>query len=383
MASDLRRGVHFTLLTFLLSFPALAADDNGGRWLGIDFPRDSPVLALSVSMGPTTAHVRGSSLAVDLHASLILRNVGTKPLSGLTMRVEAQALPSGRGSVSVPSLTAQPGETFPVRIDMELLRPFNAPRNETGPLVQVSLDCALFSDLTAYGPDNLHTRRSLVVYELEARRERQYLASLLKSGQWVQLREELNFGLPESTPPRLGLEFLRDPQMAGAREQPVVVNPLTFRGAPVQPIGGSAQVVGNEIRSPHVEVRNVSQKPVRSVELGWIVRDDRGRDFMAGSVPAFMPEGAIQTVKMTESGALRFSSSSGQPMVIGALRAFINNVEFTDGKLWIPSLSDIDGATTDPILRHEIASSPEQQRLAKLYRQKGTAGLAEELKRLN
>jgi hypothetical protein len=199
----------------------------------------------------------------------------------------------------------------------------------------------------------------------------------------VQLREELNFGLPESTPPRLGLEFLRDPQMAGAREQPVVVNPLTFRGAPVQPIGGSAQVVGNEVRSPHVEVRNVSQKPVRSVELGWIVRDDRGRDFMAGSVPAFMPEGAIQTVKMTESGALRFSSSSGQPMIIGALRAFINNVEFTDGKLWIPSLSDIDGATTDPILRHEIASSPEQQRLAKLYRQKGTAGLAEELKRLN
>jgi hypothetical protein len=104
---------------------------------------------------------------------------------------------------------------------------------------------------------------------------------------------------------------------------------------------------------------------------------------MAGSVPASMPDGAVQTVKMTEAGALRFSSASGQPMIIGALRAFINNVEFADGKLWIPSRTDIDGATSDPVLRHEMANSPEQQRLAQVYRQKGSAGLAEELKRLN
>jgi hypothetical protein len=70
-------------------------------------------------------------------------------------------------------------------------------------------------------------------------------------------------------------------------------------------------------------------------------------------------------------------------MVIGSLRAFVNDVEFTDGKLWIPSRSDIDDATTDPVLRHELANSPEQQRLAKIYRLKGTAGLAEELKRTN
>ncbi len=378
MGSD-SRWLRLGLLAAVAALPTLA--DDSGRWLGVEFPHDSPIVALSMNMGPSTAHPRGSSLAIELHASLVLRNVGTKALSGLTMRVEA--LPSGRGSVTVPSLTAQPGETFPVRIDMEILRPFNAARNETGPLVQVSLDCALFSDFTAYGPDNLHTRRSLMVYELEARRERQYLALLLKSGQWVQLREELNFGLPESAPQRLALEFLHDPRPWVAREQPLVVNPLAFRDAPVQPIGGSAQVVGNEVRSPHVEVRNVSQKPVRSVELGWIVRDDRGRDFMAGSVPASMPDGAVQTVKMTEAGALRFSSASGQPMIIGALRAFINNVEFADGKLWIPSRTDIDGATSDPVLRHEMASSPEQQRLAQVYRQKGSAGLAEELKRLN
>ncbi len=47
----------------------------------------------------------------------------------------------------VPSLDVQPGEVFPVRLDLQLTRPFNAAKTE-GAMVQVSLDCAIFSDLS-------------------------------------------------------------------------------------------------------------------------------------------------------------------------------------------------------------------------------------------
>jgi hypothetical protein len=161
------------------------------------------------------------------------------------------------------------------------------------------------------------------------------------------------------------------------------VSPVVFSGAPVQPIGGGAEVAGNEVRGPYVELRKMSNRSVRSLELGWIVRDDHDREFVGGSIPVTLSTEAVQSVKITDSGAMRFSNGIGQPMVIGALRAFVNDVEFSDGKVWIPSRADIDQATNDPVLRHELANSPEQQRLAKIYRLKGTTGLAEELKRTN
>ncbi len=205
---------------------------------------------VSSSLGPTTARLRAASMAVDLHASLVLRNTGTKPISGLTLRVEAQDLtPSGKGSVTLPSLNVLPGEVFPVTIDMQLLRPINVGRNEEA-LVQVSLDCALFNDFTSYGPDKLGSRRALAVYELEARRDRQYLAGLLRSGQLAELREELNFGLEDLIPQQLGLELLHEPRASFRREQPMPVGTVSFPSSPVRPVGGAARVFGNEVRRP-------------------------------------------------------------------------------------------------------------------------------------
>jgi hypothetical protein len=322
-------------------------------------------------------------MAFDLHASMLLRNVGNKEISGLTLRVEAQDLtPSGKGSVTIPSLEVQPGEVFPVRIDMQLLRPFNVGKSDSA-VLQVALDCALYSDLSYYGPDKLNSRRALAVYELEARRDRRYLAALLASGKIAQLREELNFGLQDLLPQQLGLELLRDFRSSASHEQPVNVGAVSFPSSPVQAMGGAAHVAGNEVRAPKIEVKNTSQKAVRSVELGWIVRDDRGRDFVAGSVPAPLQLAPVQTGTMTETGTLRFSRPAGQPMIIGALLAFVNDVEFADGKLWIPSRADIDGATSDVVLRRALATSPEQQRLAEIYRHKGITGLTEELRKVN
>jgi hypothetical protein len=383
MANNCKQPGLLGLLVLASALCAMGQQTGSGSWLNVELPRDSPVLLVSSSLGGTTARPRGTSMAVELHASLLLRNTGNKGLSGLTLRVEAQDLtPSGRGSVTVPSMEIQPGEVFPVRIDMELLRPFSQAKAE-GALVQVSLDCALFSDLSSYGPDKLSSRRALIVYELEARRDRRYMANLLQTGRVAELREELNFGLQDFSPQQLGLELLRDPRTSVRREQAVSVGAVAFASSPVQPMGGAAHVYGNEVRAPHVELKNLSQKTVRVLDMGWIVRDERGRDFVAGSVPASMQLGPVQTGTMTEAGTLRFSHPTGQPMMIGALMAFVNDVEFVDGKLWIPSRSDIDEATSDPVLRRALLTSPEQQRLADIYRRKGITGLAEELKKGN
>jgi hypothetical protein len=365
----------------LISFAAAYGADNGGQWLGVQFPPDSPVLFDSFNMGPSTVRPRGVSMALDLHASLRLRNIGDKPISGLTLRVEAEDLkPSGKGSVIMPSLNVQPGEVFSVRIDMELLRPFNVPKSNAA-LVQVSLDCALFGDLSSYGPDKLHSRRALLVFALEAKRDRRYLARLLDEGRLPELREELNFGLQDLNPQQLGLELLRAPSLDSRDEKALSVSPVSFRSSPVQPLRGAAQVAGNEVRGPRVEVQNISRKAVRSVGMGWIVRDERGREFVAGSAPSTLDLAPVATASMVEPGTLRFSRPTGQPMMIGGLMAFVNDVEFADGKLWIPSRSDIEEATTDPVLRRELANSPEQQRLTEIYRKKGMSGLSEELRR--
>lgn len=381
----------FLLLCLLGSFapgvaPA-AADASSTGWLAVEFPHDSPVLPVSFSLAepvPTIASIRGASLVVDLHATLLLRNTGAKSLSGMTLLVQAPDLtPSGRGSVTIPSLHALPGEVFPVRVDMQLLRPLNMGRTK-GAMMQLSLDCALFSDLSAYGPDKLHSRRTLMVYELEARRDRRYLAALLDTGRLSELREELNFGLQDLNPSQLGLELFRHAG-AGAprsREQPVSVGAVAFPSSPVKPLGGDAQIFGNEVRDSRLQVQNTSSRSVKDFEVGWIIRDERGRSFIAGSVPSAMQLAPVETANITQPGTLRFSHPSGTPMAVDALLAFVHDVEFSDGKLWIPTRVDITQATSDPILRRALASSPEQQRLADIYRHKGMGGLQEELKKI-
>ena len=377
-----RKALPFALLLGF-AFQLSAQNPPEGRWFDVDFPRDSPVLPVTFSLGSTTLRPRGASMALDLHASLLLRNTGTKTVSGLTLRVEApDPAPAAKGSVTVPSLQVRPGETFPVRIDLELQRPFSLGRNE-GAIVRVSLDCALFADLSHYGPDQLHSRRALIVYELEARRDRRYMAGLVRAGLWTQIREELNFGSPDLRLPQLGFELLRDARTGARREFALTVNTMAFPSAPVQAMNGAAQVAGNEVRAPRIEVRNVSQRPVRGVDMGWIIRDERGRDFVAGSMPALLKVDGVETGAMAEGETLRFSRGPGQPLSIGALLAFVNDVEFADGKLWIPSRNDIEEATNDPILRRTLLNSPEQQRLAEIYRRKGSNGLVSELQKAN
>ena len=366
----------------MMTAGAVAAD-RSVRWLGVDFPRDSPVGLVSFSLGELKTAVRGTSLALNLHTSVTLRNSSNKVVRGLTLSVEAQDLtPSGKASVTVPSLNVAPGEIFPVRLDLELLRPYDTVKNN-GPLIQVTLDGVLFQDLSFFGPNKLNSKRNLTVYELEARRDRLYFDRLLETGNLAQLKEEMNFGLPEVQVPQLGMELLRNPHSLSHGEHPVSVSFVSFPDAPVQMIRGAAKVYQNEVRAPQVDFRNQTNHTVKSIEMGWILRDDRGRDFIAGSVPAEVKIGPVQQASMTDKSVLRFSHPSGRPMLIDGVTTFINNVEFTDGRVWISSRTDISRSDLDATLKHAIATSPEQQRLSEIYRKRGMSGLQNELKKLN
>src|ERR1700688_973563 len=109
---------------FILSLTgavALTAQTVGRK---LDFPADSPLTAVSSDWSETRETPRGGAYLLDVHAVLSLRNSSQRRIRGVTLAVLAQEVtPGGKGSVSVPSLDVAPGDTFPVRIDLPLLRP--------------------------------------------------------------------------------------------------------------------------------------------------------------------------------------------------------------------------------------------------------------------
>jgi len=125
-------------------------------------------------------------------------------------------------------------------------------------------------------------------------------------------------------------------------------------------------------------VLNRSDRPVRYFEVGWIIRDSGGQDFMAGSVPASDPDLNLapgRKSRVPQDASLRFSAAPGKPLVIAGMTGFVSQVEFTDGSVWIPSRA----ALSDPQLSRLVAPSAEEQRLTELYRRKGLAAVVAEL----
>jgi hypothetical protein len=346
----------------------------------VDFPKDSPVTVVSVNMGESAASARGSAMILDLHTSLSLRNSGSQRIRGIVLQVLAQEVtPGGKASVAVPSLGVVPGETFPIRIDLRLLRPLLV---GGGPLVQVSLDGVLFDDFSFYGPDRLNSRRSMTVWEMEARRDRRYFKSVLAAQGVEGLRDALVQSLArQAKRSRLDVRVSRGgPATNVEAERPVQFAFLKFPDSPIEPMGGLARVLGNEARAPSLEVRNRSDRAVRYFEIGWIIRDRGGREFLAGSVPASEPELNLapgQSSRVLQEASLKFSIAPGRPVAIAGMTGYVSQVEFADGTIWIPSRTLLG----DPRLARVVAPSPEEQRLTQLYRKKGMAALVDELKK--
>jgi len=339
----------------------------------IDLPQDSPVTFVSDEWGGSNATPRGGVFLVDVHAALSLRNSSQRRIRSITLAVLAQEVtPGGKGSVSVPSLDVGPGETFPIRIDLQLLRPLGA--GAGGPAVQVKLDGVLFDDLGFYGPDKLNSRRTMTVWELEARRDRQYFKRVLETaggnGLGSQMIESLNRQADRG--PQIGVQMVRGRSTNADPERDVQFAFLHLPDAPVEPMSGLAHIAGNEARAPRVEVRNRSTREIRHLEIGWIVKDQQG-EFLAASMPADLSLAPGRSSQIVQDAALRFPGRSS----IQSMTGFVSSVEFTDGSYWIPSRTALE----DPKLRRVVAPSPEEQRLAQIYRTKGLAALIEELKK--
>lgn len=352
---------------------------EGPSSLKVNFPADSPVALLAVDSGQSRAEARGGALVLDLHTALTLRNASQQRIRGVTLLVQAQEFtPGGKGSVAVPSLDVRPGETFPIRIDLRLLRPLLA---GGGPVAEVSLDGVLFDDLSFYGPDRLSSRRSMTVWELEARRDRRHFKSVLEARGPEGLRQEMVGSIDRMAErPRLDVQVIRRGRATAlaAQERQCKFAFLQIPGSPLEPVSGLASVTGGEARAPRIEVVNRSDRAIRYFEIGWIIKDSDGREFLAGSVPAAgsglkLAPGAKGQV--FEDASLKFSRPASQPMAIDGMTGFVSQVEFSDGRIWIPDRAVLD----DPRLRSVLAPSAEEQRLADLYRRRGLTALVNEL----
>lgn len=351
--------------------------------VNVNLPKDSPVALFNISTGDSRGTARGAAMVLDLHMSLQLRNISLNRIHGVTLRVVSQEVTlGGKSSVSYPSLNVGPGEVFPVRIDMQLIRPTQV---AGGPLVEVNLDGVLFQDLTFYGPDRLNSRRTMTAWELEAQRDREHFKRVLAQAGKEGLRQEMlesrnrQFALPQ-------LDVRMRPAGGRAVTSAALVQErqerfafLHFPDSPVEPVQGWAQIAGSEARAPSIEVRNKSNRQVKYVELGWVLSDQSGRPYMAGSLPSagstfYLPPG--QTARVLQESTLKFLSN-GQPVNIQRMTGFVSQVEFADGKVWVPNRQDL----ADGLLQKVMAPSAEEQRLSDLYIRKGLDALVEELKK--
>jgi hypothetical protein len=371
-------------VAILLGVATLMAQDAAIPPGAVTFnlPGNSPLSLTSFTMADSRATARGAALVLDLHMPLTLRNDSGKRIHGVTLRVVSQEVTlGGKGSVTYPSLNIGSGETFPVRIDMQLMRPSQI---TGGPLIQVDLDGVLFQDLSFFGPDRLNSRRSLTACEMEAQRDREHFKRVLAQAGMNGLRTEMLESMArQSEVSQLVVSVKRTGRAvtAGAApsERTAQFAFLQFPDSPVEPMSGSAQISGNEAHAPRIEVRNKSGKPVRYVEMGWIVSDSSGKQYMAGSLPSadadlVLPPG--RTARLLQETTLNFSSR-GQPVNVQKMVGFVNQVEFSDGKIWVPNRQNLDNA----VLLKVLPASAEEQRLTDIYRKRGIEGLVAELNR--
>lgn len=349
---------------------------NPRSTMHITLPDDSPLAVAAADWGESVATPRGGAMLLDLHTTLTLRNVSPHRVRSVTLLVMAQEVaPGGKASVSVPSLDVGPGEAFPVRLDLRLLRP---QMNSDGPLVDISLDGVLFEDLQFYGPNRLNSRRSMTVWELEARRDRKYLKQLFESGGVEAVRQHLtDVQARLSEKPKLDVQVARGRTTAQEPERAMRVAFLRMPGEPVRPMEGQAMVTRHEARAPQIEVENTSNRPVRYIELGWILKNESGEEFYAGSVPAEVQLAPGQRTRIRPDASMKLSQRNGQPVPVADMTGFVNHVEFSDGTAWLPQRQSIQNSR----LRTVLNPSAEEQRLSDLYRRKGVQAILEELRK--
>jgi hypothetical protein len=83
---------------------------------------------------------------------------------------------------------------------------------------------------------------------------------------------------------------------------------------------------------------------------------------------------AGQKGRLEPGSTLKFSHA-GKAIGIQSMTGFVSQVEFADGKVWVPSRKDLDSS---PLLR-TMSPSTEEQRLLDIYAKQGLAALIADL----
>lgn len=354
------------LIPLLVIVPALSSGQafDPERSFKVNLPQDAPLSLVSADWGSSRATARGGAMEVEVHSTLQFRNSSPRRLRGVSLLVMAQQVaPGGKASVTVPALDVGPGEQFPVRVDLAVMRPLAAPSG--GALVEIGLDGVLFDDLTFYGPDRLKTRRMLIAWDLEARRDRRALAAAYRSGGAEALRSRLIDILARAGQPQGEMLAARSLPATNIPEASVELAFVPQPGAPVELLSGTARLAGSEARSPRFDLVNRSGRAIKFVEVYWLLRSQTGQLAPAGSLPAEVNLKPGERSTVSRSGALRLN----QP--IAGLTGFVNAVEFENGEMWVPPRSG-EGPMS-------AAVSGEERRLAELYRRKGLEAVLQQL----
>ena len=371
----------------LLGAAALLAQDAplANSSVSIDLPKDSPVAFMGMTTGSSRTTARGAALVLDLNLSLTLRNISSNRIHGVTLRVVSQEVAMGGvGSVFQPGLNVGPGEAFPVHIATKLMRPAQM---AGGPLLQVNLDGVLFQDLSFYGPDKLHSRRIMTASEMEAQRDRLALKRLLAQGGNPALKDAmLKILARREAAPEIQGRIVRGHTITNAalaaiaperQEQFAFVQFPGWADPTAARLGADCR---QRSAHPSIEVANLTDRPVKYVELGWILTDSNGRAYMAGALPFHRPAFSLPArgaSKVSQENTLEFSTG-GKPLSIRNVTGFVNQVEFADGKVWVPTRQNME---SNPLLLEVMEPSVEEERLANLYVTKGLPALVDELKK--
>jgi hypothetical protein len=220
---------------------------------------------------------------------------------------------------------------------------------------------------------------------MQADRDRNYFKQVLQGHGVAGLQREMLDSLDrQARRPHLDVQLARGRSTSSASDSPDHMAQFAFLqmpDSPVRPQEGYAQIASNEVRTPHIEVQNTSSKFVRYVEIAWLVKDFQGKEYLAGSVPAsesglYLPPG--RSAKLLQETSLRFSRNGGQPVDIQNMTGFVNEVEYSDGTIWIPKRESLQRSD---LLRRVMPPSPEEQHLSDMYRTEGVDALVRYLNR--
>lgn len=356
------------LAGMFLAAAGFAAAQSPNIKIDLSKDKDSPV-AFTYDSGDSKVTQKGAAYLVDFHPNLTLRNTSAKRIRGVTLLVETQEnSPGGKASVSVPSLDIAPGDTFRVPINQTLMG--------NSPSVEVHLDGVLFEDLSFFGPDKLHLQYNMTVWELEARQDRKFYKNLLETAGGQALQNAMIDSLARQAEVAApSVQMARGRATTAESGQDMQFAMLHQPESPVEISSGAARVAANVADGPTFAVHNVSKHPVRHLEIGWILKDQAGHEYLAASLPADLTLAPGQTGQVMEDASLRLHSPTLG--AIQGMKGFIASAEFADGTYWIPSRKQLDA----PELRSVVAPSPEEQRLSSLYKRKGLSALIEELKK--